>query len=405
MQPILIVGIIIFTGFIFGEIAKKIKLPKVTGYIFAGILLNPSLFSLIPENFIVHTSLITNISLSIITFSVGGTLVYSRIKKLGKGILVITFFEAEFAFLMVLIGFLIATPFLIHLNNAAWFTVFIPVSILISALASPTDPTATLAIIHENKAKGDVASTIMSVAAFDDVLGIINYSLAIAIAGAFAFNSSFSINTTIVTPILTILGSIVLGSILGFILNGVTTFIKKKQEEAFVVYTLGMLLLCFGLATVLGVDELLSTMTMGIVVANFNPIGDRIFEILEHHVEELIFVLFFTLSGMHLNFSVLVNSYLLVLFFVIFRVIGKILGTMFGASVSKSSLRIKKYTAGGLIPQGGIVIGLAIIIKQNPAFNNISDIIITIIIGATVINELIGPVLSRMTLKKAGEIK
>ncbi|MGD8413082.1 MAG: cation:proton antiporter, partial [Candidatus Latescibacterota bacterium] len=304
MEPILIVGIIIFTGFILGEIAKTFRLPKVIGYIFAGILLNPNLSGFIPEDFVVHTSLITNISLSIITFSVGGTLVYSHIKKLGKGILVITLLEAEFASLAVLIGFLITTPFLIHIPDAAWFTAFVPVSILISALACPTDPTATLAVIHENKAKGDIASTIMSVAAFDDVLGIINYSVAITIAGAIAFNSSFSFNATIAVPLITIFGAIILGSIVGFILNAVTFVIKKKQEEAFVVYALGLLLLCYGSATKLGVDELLATMTMGVVVANFNPIGNRIFEILEHHVEELIFVLFFTLSGMHLDFSV-----------------------------------------------------------------------------------------------------
>lgn len=153
MQSILIVGIIIFTGFVFGEITTKIKLPKVTGYILAGILLNPDLFHFIPEDFIDHTSLITNISLSVITFSVGGTLLYSRIKKLGKGIFFITLFKAEFALLSVLIGFLVITPFFIHIPDATWLTIFIPISILISSLASPTDPSTTLAVVHEYKAK------------------------------------------------------------------------------------------------------------------------------------------------------------------------------------------------------------------------------------------------------------
>jgi len=404
MQSILIVGIIIFTGFIFGEIADKIKLPKVTGYLFAGIVLNPDLFNIIPTDFIDHTSLITNISLSVITFSVGGTLTYARIKKLGKGILFITLFEAEFAFLAVFIGFLVITPFFIHLPDATWLTIFIPISILLGSLASPTDPSATLAVVHEYKAKGDVTSTIMGVAAFDDALGIINYSVAIAIAGACTFNDSFSLTSSILTPLFTIGGAIILGTTFGFGFNAITLFFKKETEGSFIVYTFSLLLLCFGIANLLGVNELLATMTMGVIVANFNSTGNKIFEIIERNTEELIFVLFFTLSGMHLNFSVLSTSYILVMFFIVFRAIGKVSGTMIGASISKSSSTVKKYTASGLIPQGGIVIGLALMLKQNPTFDSISDVIITIIIGATVIHELVGPALAKVALKKAGEI-
>ena len=404
MQSILIIGVIIITGFIFGEIADKIKLPKVTGYILAGILLNPDMFNIIPQNFIDHTNPITSIALCIITFSVGGTLSFSRIKKLGKGILFITLFEAEFALLAVFFGFLLITPFFLHLPDATWLTIFIPISILMASFASPTDPSATLAVVHEYKAKGDVTSTIMGVAAFDDALGIINYSVAIAIAGA-CTSSGFSLNDSVWAPLLSIGGAIILGAAFGFIFNAITSFFKKETEGSFIVYTIGLLLLCFGIATLLDFDELLATMTMGIIVINFNPSGNRIFEILEHYAEELIFVMFFTISGMHLNFSVLADAYILVLFFVIFRAIGKVSGTMLGASLSKSSSNIKKYTASGLIPQGGIVIGLALMIKQNPAFDAVSDIIITVIIGATIIHELIGPILAKRTLKKAGEIE
>lgn len=404
MQSIFIFGLILITGYVFGEIATKIKLPKVTGYILAGILLNPGLFHFTPDNFIDSTNLITNISLSVITFSVGGTLSFSRIKKLGKGILFITLFEAEFAFLAVFLGFMAIAPFFIHIPNATWFTVFIPISILIGSLASPTDPSATLAVVHEYKAKGNVTDTIMGVAAFDDALGIINYSVAIAIAGAFASNNTFSLSSSLLTPLLTIAGAILLGVIFGFIFNGIMLIIKKDTDGALIVCVLGLLLLCFSTATMLKLDELLATMVMGVIVINFNSKRDKIFKIIEQNTEELIFVLFFTLSGMHLNFSVLSTSYLLVIFFILFRVLGKFSGTFLGATISKSSPEIKKYTANGLIPQGGIVIGLALMIKQDPSFDAISDVLITVIIGATIIHELIGPILSKMALKKAGEI-
>jgi len=149
---------------------------------------------------------------------------------------------------------------------------------------------------------------------------------------------------------------------------------------------------------------LLSTMTMGTIVVNYNPKREQIFQVLERYTEQLIFILFFTLSGMHLNFSVLSTYFVLMVFFVIFRAIGKVSGTILGAHLSKSSAPVKRYTAGGLIPQGGIVIGLALLIKQNHSFDAISDMIISIIVGATIVHEIIGPVLSKTMLKKAGEI-
>jgi len=245
----------------------------------------------------------------------------------------------------------------------------------------------------------------MGVAAFDDALGIINYSLAIAIASILILNQNFNISSSLTHPLITIFGAVLLGILLGFLFNGITLIFKKETEGGFIVIILGLLLLCFGTATLLGVDALLATMTMGAVVVNFNPFREKIFKILERYTEELIFVLFFTLSGMHLNFSILTTSLLLIVFFVIFRTIGKISGTIIGATIAKSPPKIKKYVAGGLIPQGGIVIGLALLIKQNSTFDILSDIIISVIIGATIIHELIGPIVAKIALTKAGEIK
>ena len=405
MESLLIIGIILFTGFIFGELLSKIKLPKVTGYILAGVFLNPNLLHIIPANFTNHTDVVTNIALAFITFSVGGTLLYKKIKKLGKGIISITLLEAELAFLIVFLGFLLLTPLLVNIPNASYFTVFIPLSILIASLASPTDPSATLAVTHEYNAKGDVSSTIMGVAAFDDALGIINYSLAITIASILILNQNFSVTSSILSPLYTIIGAIILGIISGFIFNIISGLIKRETEGMFIVLIICFLLICYGVASIIGVDELLSTMAMGAFVVNFNKMRKKIFNILERYTEELIFVLFFTISGMHLQFSVFTASFSLVILFVFFRTLGKIFGSRMGAYIANASPSVKKYVAGGLIPQGGIVIGLALLIKQNTSFNQIADIIISVIIGATIIHEFIGPVISKISLKKAGEIK
>ena len=404
MASVLIIGIIISTGFIFGKIAEKIKLPKVTGYILAGILLNPRVSGFMPEDFVRHTDLITNISLSFITFSIGGTLLYSHIKKLGKSIISITICEAEFAFLSIALGFMAVAPFFIHVPNSGWLITIVPLSILVGSLGAPTDPTPMLAIMHEYKAKGNVTTTILGAAAFDDALGLINYSLAIVIAKVLITHTSFDFKFTLVTPLAIIAGSLILGIFFGFIFNITSRFAKGEPGGVFIVLIFGLLSLCFGLATLLKLDELLATMTMGIIVVNFNPERDKIFNMLRLYAEEIIFVLFFTLSAMHLDFSILKTYFILVIFFAIFRTAGKVLGVLIGAGIGNSPKEVKKYTAGGLISHGGIVIGMALLIKQNPAFDSISDIILSVIIGATVIHELIGPICAEFALKKAKEI-
>jgi NhaP-type Na+/H+ or K+/H+ antiporter len=401
----LIFGLIVLLGFISGEAARKIGLPRVTGFILAGIILNPRLTHVVTIDFADHTELIINIALAFITFEVGGTLHYSKIKKLGKGITYITLFEAEFAFFITAAGIALVCPFFVHTPGASMSAVFIPVSLLMGSLASPTDPSATLAVVHEYKAKGPVSSTIMGIAALDDTLGIINFSIAIAVSMVLVAHKSFNFYSSFISPVYQIFGAIGLGVISGFIFNMLTERLRSETEGVLIVSILAMLTLSFGISSLIGVDELLTIMTTGAVVVNFSSKKEQIFRMLERYTDELIFIFFFTLSGMQLNFSIFFTYLPLALFFAVFRAFGKISGALTGAAAAKSPHKVRKYTWGGLIPQGGIVIGLALLIKQNPAFTDFSDIIISIIIGATVVHELIGPLISRKMIQAAGEIR
>ncbi|MBN2588829.1 MAG: cation:proton antiporter [Sedimentisphaerales bacterium] len=245
----------------------------------------------------------------------------------------------------------------------------------------------------------------MGIAALDDTFGIINFSIAVAISSILAAHENFNIHSSVVIPLYQIFGAIGFGIIVGFIFNWLTIKLQRENEGTLIVAILAMLALTFGISSLLSIDELLSIMTVGAIVVNFNPKKESIFHMLERYTDELIFVFFFTLSGMHLDFSLFLKYLPLALYFVLFRAIGKISGAIIGSTIAKSDNKIKKFAWGGLIPQGGIVIGLALLIKQNPAFTDFSNILISITIGATVIHELVGPVISKKMIQAAGEIK
>jgi len=276
---------------------------------------------------------------------------------------------------------------------------------VLASLAAPTDPSATLAVIHEYKAKGEVSSSMMEIAAFDDIVGIIIYTLMTAFAACFLGEANINFGHTLMEMFKNIGGAIVVGVLAGIILNMSIKLFKKQEEGTLIVLTVGLILLSYGVADYLGFESLLSTIALGAIVVNYNPISDRIFKLIERYTDELVFVVFFTLSGMQLQISAIGGSYLLIIIYIVARMIGKFFGIYTGARMLKSSPKIKKYTAGGLIPQGGIVIGLALLLAKDPIFKESASLMVGVVIGAALIHEIIGPILSRFSLKKAGEIK
>ncbi len=404
MSPILIVGIILGLGFLAGEAVQLLRLPRITGYILAGIVLNPQFTPLIGDDFARHTDPVIDLALSFITFSVGSTLLWSKLRKMGRTILTVTLCEAEGAMLAVVAGFFVTALVMGRYGITALAASPLVLSLLLGVLAAPTDPSATLAVAHQYQAKGEVTSTIMGVAATDDVLGIINFSLGIALARMVVTHATFSIFHSILIPLYQIAGAIGIGALFGMLFNKMTQWFRRESEGELIVLVFSMLGLCFGSARLAQADELLATMAMGCMVVNFNPYQEKIFTLLERYEEELIFVIFFTLSSMHLDVSVMPSAAAYIALFVLLRTIGKTLGAYMGARLSRASNAVRRYTFLGLLPQGGIVIGLALIMHRNPDFQAVADLVMAIVIGATVIHEIGGPIVARIGLQKAGEI-
>ncbi len=275
-------------------------------------------------------------------------------------------------------------------------------AILAGALASPTDPTPTLAVKEEYKADGPVTTTVLGIGALDDAFGIMNFSLGFAIAAALVGTGISSMGQTFLVPVADIFLSILNGVVFGVFL--ILSARKVRDKGVMVVLILGALFACYGVAERFGLDELLATMTLGCVAANSGKDEDKFFISVRDYFEEFVFVIFFVIAGAHLQLGILAKSVWIVVVFAIARVLGKFIGAYTGAVLSGAENKIRKYTAFGLVPQGGIVVGLALLIKQEPAFAAFSTLLLNLILGTTVLFEFLGPLLTEIALKKAGEV-
>ncbi len=395
-EPLLEIGLVLIAGFIFGNVADFFKLPRVSGYIVAGILMSPNLLGLIDQDFLDRSTVLVHGSLSAITFLIGGNLEWKKVKSLGKTIAAITLGEAETAFLLVTLGMILVMKLSGWVEGSVLAT-----ALLFGALASPTDPAATLAVIHEYKAKGILTTSVLGVAALDDATGIVNFVVGNALALAL-LGSSVTLLGVLKAISYKIFGAVFLGVLAGYALHFLGKFAKERKEV--VTVTFSILFIAFSLAHVLGFDELLTTMTSGICLVNVDMDNSRYFSPLENYIEDLIFTAFFVVGSAFLDVGVLIKFYSMVLFYIGVRFAGKFLGVFFGGHISNAPSVVRKYLAFALFPQGGIVIGLALLTYQTPQFKDIGLLLVNVVIGATAIHEFMGPIFSKIALKRAGEI-
>ncbi len=402
MNTLLFLGVTIAAGYVLGELVSRLGLPRVSGYIVAGLLLNPNITGIVSSSFVASTDPVISLSLAILTFAVGGTLALAPLRELGKKIILIALGEAELSALLVVLGSLAIFPFLLR-DLGGFAEAAVPLALLLGALASPTDPSATLAVIHQYKARGVVSFSIMASAALDDALGILNFSIATVVASILITHQSGEF-AALFDPLIEIGGAVLLGVLTGVLFHRIPRLFRSEGDGLLIVLLFGLLAVCYGVATMFSLDQLLATMTMGIVVVNTGRDRNRVFHLLEEYIEPLVFVVFFTISGMLLDVQVLFRYFPVVLLFVIFRTAGKLGGAYVGATVGRAAEVVRRYAGFGLIPQGGIVIGLALLLQQDPAYHTISNILLSVIIGATVIHELIGPLAAKIAIVRSGEM-
>lgn len=390
MHTLFNIAIILFTGMFLAKLLSKIKLPNVTGYLIAGLIIGPSVLGIIPKEGAEELSIISEIALAFIAYSIGSEFNIKNLKKLGTGVLIITMCEALMATLLVILSmiFIFKQP--------------VPFSLVLGAIAAATAPAATLMVIRQYRAKGPIVDTLLPVVAMDDAVGIIAFGILTAIAKALIDDSQkLSILEIIFGPIFEIVLALFIGLIMGILL----AFISKKArgEDQLLSMIIATLFATAGIAISFDLSSLLACMMVGATLTNLIPNNKRIFTVAERFNPPILLA-FFTLAGVQLELSVLKEVGFLGIAYVVFRVIGKILGANIGAKIAEFPKVVQKYLGYTLIPQAGVAIGLSMVAQRIlPSPYGVA--VRTIVLAATVIYELVGPLITKETLIKAGEIE
>jgi Kef-type K+ transport system membrane component KefB len=398
MNFVFAIGIMIIVGFFGGLVARKFKFPMITGYIIVGMLLSPSLLNAIPAETIKNLDVIVDIGLGIIAFLVGSNLRLESLRKFGKIIAWITPLQSLGAWLLVTLGLALLGPFILKIEGATFSQVYFPLAFVIGAVSCATAPAVTMAIVSEYRAKGPLTTSLLAVVALDDAVAIIATAIALGISQPLVSGAgSASLFQILGVSLLEIAGSVAVGLVFGFALMYINRLVRTR--ELLLVTVFGMIMLCVGISDLLGVSSILACMMAGFFLVNRMK-GAETFHVIEG-IEDLVFVMFFVLAGLHFDLGVMQTAGVLALLIVLLRCTGKYTGTRIGATISHAPDAIKKYLGLALLPKAGVTIGLILLAER--AFPLFGTIMLNAVLASVIINELLGPPLSKYAIFKAGE--
>lgn len=388
---IISIALMLICGFAVTRITKRLRLPNVTAYIVAGILIGPYCLNLVPKGVVSGMDFIADIALAFIAFSTGEFFKFDTLKKSGAKVVVITVFEAVLASVLVFI----VTYFVLGLE--------LNFSIVLAALASATAPASTVMTIRQTHARGDFVDTLLQVVALDDVVGLVAYSVAISVALASATGAFHA--ASVLKPLAVNVLVFLLGGLFGVFLK---LLLRKRSTDNRLIVSVALLFAFCGICAMLDVSPLLGCMSMGMIYINLTG-DERLFQQL-NYFNPPILLLFFVRSGLNFDLGALVNTsesigttpllVVGVLYFLV-RIIGKYAGAFFGCLVTKKDKKVRNFLGLALIPQAGVAIGLAATGARTLG-GEPGKALETIILASSVLYELIGPACAKLSLYLSG---
>ena len=409
MYVLLSLAVALFAGLMLSRLAKLVKLPAVTAYLVAGILIGPYCLGalgidglgFVSMSDIKTYSLLSETALGFIAFLIGNEFRLSQLKKTGKQATVIGIFQAVFTTLLVdavLIGLHFIIPDKLPLSSA----------IILGAIASATAPAATLMVVKQYKAKGPVTGILLPIVALDDAVGLVLFAVSFGVAKAL-MAGKVSLLSVILEPVLEVVLSLLLGAAMGFAFNFFERFFHSRSKRlsmsvTFVFLTVALSMLEFNIKGVhISFSSLLVCMMLGTVFCNICDFSEELMDRIDRWTTPL-FILFFVISGSELELSVFTDMTIVFVgaVYIIFRCLGKYFGARLSSKLVKCDSNVVKYLGITLFPQAGVALGMAL---KAETLGTQGTIVANITLFSVLIYELVGPFLTKISLMKAGEIK
>ncbi len=408
MEILLSLSIALFAGLMLSRLAKLVQLPAVTAYLVAGVLLGPFIIGAIGVPGLGFTSMkkieslsiISEVALGFIAFSIGNEFRLSQLKSIGKQATVIGILQAVITTLLVDVA-LISLHFIIPDKFS------LSAAIILGAIASATAPAATLMVVRQYKAKGPVTDTLLPVVALDDAVGLVLFAISFGVAGAIESGKA-NVVSIIVEPVIEVVLSIGLGALMGYLFTFFEKFFHSRSKRlamsvAFVFLTVALSMLKFEIAGVhIAFSSLLTCMMLGTIFCNICDFSEELMDRLDRWTAPM-FILFFVLSGAELDLSVITQGIIVLigLVYILFRCLGKYFGARISSNMVNAPLNVKKYLGITLFPQAGVALGMAM---KASTFGAVGILVSNITLFSVLVYELVGPFLTKIALTKAGEI-
>lgn len=411
INSLLAIAIALILGLLVTRVMKLIGLPNVTGYLIVGLIIGPYALGIITMDVFEGIKIVSTVALGFIGFSIGVEFKLSHVKEIGKKAITITLFQA------------IAATFCVDLALLAIYWIAPGVmssseAIILGAIATATAPAATLMVVRQYKAKGVVTGTLLPVVALDDAVGLIVFAISNSIALAIASGKALTVLDIAVWPLVEIVLSLVIGAALGGLLSLVPRFFKSRDNRliASIICVFASLGVCILFEHMeeqgwipFKLSDLLVCMMAGAMFVNLRKEAAQMMEGTDRWTP-VVLMLFFILSGAELDIRMFFESpaiLICIVIYILFRCLGKYFGTFIGATITKSDKHVRNYLGITLFPQAGVAIGMATMCNNEFAKAGLPEIgqkIVTITMCAVLIYELVGPVLTKWSLAKAGEI-
>ncbi|MBS7262602.1 MAG: cation:proton antiporter [Eubacteriales bacterium] len=382
------IALMLFLGFAMTRLTKLVKLPNVTAYILAGILIGPCCLNLVPQEIIGGMDFLPDVALSFIAFSTGEFFRFSALKKNGAKVVVITILEACAASVFVFV----VTFFLLGLS--------LPFSVVLAALAAATAPASTMMTIRQTGARGEFVDTLLQVVALDDIVGLVAYSIAVSVALAVRDGSAVNI-VSILQPIGVNIGVLLLGGVFGLVMKWL---LSKRSTDNRLIIAVALLFAFCGVCALLGISPLLGCMSMSMIYINLTG-DEKLFKQLNYFSPPIL-LMFFVRSGLSFRIDLLfgpagtlggVSLLLIGVIYFVIRILGKYTGAFAGCAIVKKPKPVRNYLGLALIPQAGVAIGLAALGARTLG-GEMGNALYTIILLSSVLYELIGPGCAKLSL-------